>query len=199
MVSRSKMASTSTAATTNSNYHIFLNHRGPDVKKTFATHLHRHLQSLGYRVFLDKDELNVGENSDLQIKTVIKNVKVHIAIFSPRYAESPWCLNELNQMFESEATIIPVFFNVKPAELRWTGGEEGWFYQLLRFLPCWPRGEDGVYAKALCNLKRKRSYEPSTIEKWRDSLFRASNITGLELAACNGWESKISNHPKFLC
>lgn len=197
MVSHSKLASTSTAATTNSEYHIFLNHRGSDVKRTFASHLYRHLQSLGYRDFLDKDELKVGENLDLQIERVIATVKVHIAIFSPGYAESPWCLNELNQMFESEATIIPVFHNVKPAELSSTGGEEGWFYQVLRFLPWWTRGEDGVYAKALCNLKRKRSYdaethrkkpkyEPSTIEKWRDSLFRASNLTGLELAACNG-------------
>jgi len=200
-VSHSKMASTSTAATTNSNYHIFLNHRG-HVKGTFGSHLYRRLQYLGYRVFLDKDELKVGENSDLQIKTVIATVIVNIAIFSPGYAESPWCLNELNQMFESEATIIPVFLNVKPAELRSTGGEEGWFYQVLRFLRGWPRGEDGVYAKALCNLKRKRSYdaethrkkpkyEPSTIEKWRDSLKRASDLTGLELAACNGDEGEL--------
>lgn len=115
-------ASSSTSANPNKNhgYDVFLNHRGPDVKKTFASHLYRRLLSHGVSVFLDQQELQQGDSLTSQIERAIKTASIHVAIFSPRYAESPWCLNELILMWESKATIIPVFYNVKPTELRWT-------------------------------------------------------------------------------
>jgi len=52
-----------------------------------------------------------------------RTASIHIAIFSPRYAESTWCLNELVLMLESRSTIIPVFY------IRNLGGGQ----QLFRF------------------------------------------------------------------
>jgi len=171
MANHQTFASSSASATPNSsyNYEVFINHRGPDVKKTFASHLYHRLLSCGFKVFLDKDEMQQGENSTSQIEGAIATASVHVAIFSATYAESEWCLNELVLMVESGATIIPVFYHVKPLKLRWTPGGD----------------ESGVYAEALRRLEKKKRYEPNTVQKWRETLSSVANISGLELE-CNG-------------
>jgi len=172
------MAESSSAAA-NSNYDVFINHRGSDVKKTFASHLYRRLLSYGFRVFLDQPELQRGDYLTPQIEGTIGSAFVHVAIFSSGYAQSTWCLNELILMLESNSPIIPVFYYVKPAELRWT------------------RGKDGGYAKALEELEKKTTsdpqtgeeklrYDSSTIENWKNALSNVAGISGFELEACNG-------------
>jgi len=176
------------SANLNSNYYydVFINHRGPDVKKTFASYLYRRLISHGLRVFLDQPELQQGDKLISQIEGAIKTASVYVAIFSPGYAESNWCLDELLLMLESGATTIPVFYNVRPAELRWT------------------RGKDGLYAQALNKLEKKKAYDPqtneekarydsTTIESWRNALSSVAGISGFELESCNGLEFKLSS------
>jgi hypothetical protein len=162
-------------------YDVFLNHRGPDVKKTLASHIYRGLDKHGIRVFLDKNELQEGEDITEQIEGAIRTASVHVAIFSPKYAESSWCLKELRLMLESGSTIIPVFYNVKPSDLRWA------------------RGGDGVYARSLGVLEKKKTrdcdsqprYDSDTIGKWRDALSDVADISGFELEACNGDEGEL--------
>lgn len=98
-------ASPSTSYEIGNNYSpfdVFINHRGPDVKKGLASHLYHSLRRQGLRVFLDIEELQAGDNLKPQIVGAINTASLHIAIFSPLYAESPWCLNELVQMLETE-------------------------------------------------------------------------------------------------
>lgn len=77
-------------------------------------------------------------------------------------------------MLESGAPIIPVFYHVRPHHLRWT------------------RERDGVYAQALHDLEMKKTqeskrlYDSTTIENWRNALFRVAEISGLDLEAFNG-------------
>lgn len=172
-------ASTSTAANPNNRaYDVFISHRGPEVKKTFASHLYRRLLSFGLRVFLDQPELERGDFIISQIESAIETASVQVAIFSPEYADSKWCLNELVSMLETDATVIPVFYKVEPTELRRT------------------RGNAGIYAEALRRLEKKTSYEPQpegeksrhdsiTIEKWSSALSRVAEKSGFELKACN--------------
>lgn len=186
-----------------SRYHIFINHRGPDVKKNFASHLYNRFDLCKLRAFLDAEALQVGEQVAQQIARAIATASVHIAIFSPTYAQSPWCLEELHLMLESGAPIIPVFYNVKPAHLRCRRGR-GRFAQFLRKIPWLTKRKDGMYAEALYILERKMTYdaqtgreklryEPSTIEKWRKDLSRVADIAGLELEQCNGDEGTLAN------
>lgn len=88
-------------------------------------------------------------------------------------------MNELPLMVESRSTIIPVFYGVKPSDLRWT------------------KGENGVYAQALRRLEEKKILDPqthqekqrydyNTVEKWRKDLFDVAEISGFELEANNG-------------
>jgi hypothetical protein len=66
-------------------------------------------------------------------------------------------------MLESKAPIIPVFYHVRPSDLRWT------------------RGKDGGYAQALQKLEKKTTHDTQTheeklrydsniIENWRNAL-----------------------------
>lgn len=163
-------------------YNVFINHRGPDTKKTLASHLHNRLKREGLTSFIDKDELLVGDHFPSQIENAIKTASVHVAIFSPRYAKSEWCLNELVLMLESGAQIIPVFYHVRPNDLR---------------------RKDGKYAEDLRNLENMKTHDPetnqekpvydsTTIKKWKDALYRVSFITGLDLLdTCNGDEAKL--------
>eukprot|EP00253_Pinus_taeda_P001391 PITA_01391 len=165
-------------------YDVFINHRGPDVKKTFASLLYRRLRLHGFKVFLDQYELQKGDRLTSQIEDAIRTASVHVAIFSAGYADSKWCLQELVQMLESGATIIPLFYDVKPAQLRRT------------------REANGVYAKALRKLEKKKAYDSrtdeekprfnsATIESWRAALSRVADISGFELEECNGDQGEL--------
>ncbi|KAH9294504.1 hypothetical protein KI387_040294, partial [Taxus chinensis] len=98
-------------------YHLFINHRGPDVKNTLASTIYYSLRDKGLNVFFDKTEFKPGQELFSTIKEAIRTSSVHIAIFSPKYAESPWCLEELCLMLKSGGKIIPVFYHVPPADL----------------------------------------------------------------------------------
>jgi hypothetical protein len=160
-------------------YDVFINHRGSDVKNTLASHIYYRLKEQGLRVFLDKHELQKGVKVKPQIEEAIQTAPLHIAVLSPRYAESSWCLNELVLMLESRKRILPVFYGVKPSDLRRT------------------RGGDGVYARSLDVLEKKRTwdsqplYDSNTIKKWRDALSEVADISGFELKACNGDEGEL--------
>eukprot|EP01018_Ginkgo_biloba_P018617 Gb_29478 [translate_table: standard] len=64
-----------------------------------------------------------GEEFLDAIMEAIQSSSVRIAIFSPHYAESYLCLRELALRLKTpNATIIPVFYNVPPGEVRWGKG-----------------------------------------------------------------------------
>jgi len=191
--SASAAASSSTASSSASiscsRYDVFINHRGPDVKDTFGSHLYRRLLDHGLSVFLDREELEEGHNISSQIEQAISGASVHIAIFSERYAESYWCLNELVLIKNSEATsnqkviILPIFLKVDPSEVRHTE-------------------KNGRYAEALLMLQDKRTSDPQTreekprygsdtIQNWRTTLSYVADMSGFELKKYNGDEGKL--------
>jgi hypothetical protein len=172
------MASSSASSFASPSTDVFINHRGVDVKKTFARSLYLRLLQSGCRAFLDHEELQEGYSLSSQIEDAIRTASIHVAIFSPRYAESAWCLNELLLMLESRAPIIPVFYRVTPPQVRWNR-------------------RDGVYAQALRRLEEKRVYDPqthetklryesNTIENWRNALSAVADISGFELETYDG-------------
>lgn len=165
------LASTAAANTNGNDYHdVFINHRGLDVKKTFASHLYYRLHSCKLRVFLDQQELQGVNSFPSEIEDAIRTASVHVAIFSPRYAESERCLNELLLILESGAPVIPVYYHVRPAELLMT------------------LGENGSYARAINNHQKGKTDDPLVhrVEKWRKALSCVADIRGYELDAYNG-------------
>jgi hypothetical protein len=145
-------------------FDVFLNHRGPDVKGGFASHLRQALQEARCRPFLDKPSLEKGQNGQKKIYEALECASVHVAIFSEHYADSHYCLNELCAMLESKKLIIPVFYDVSPSVLR-----------------C--EDPDGPYTKAL-KIHGRRS--ASDVEKWKRALCTAAELNGFKLADYNG-------------
>jgi len=169
------------SATTSCNYYdVFLNHRGTDVKETLATHLYKRLTDKGLRVFLDKEELQEGDDIPSHLKGAIRSASVHIAIFSTNYAESSWCLNELLVMLESGKPVIPIFYGVKPDVLRWTLGGNGVYARHLSIL----EGKKAIDSQT--RLQKPR-YDTNTLGEWRRALSQAADLKGFveKAEACN--------------
>ncbi|KAF2305138.1 hypothetical protein GH714_002018 [Hevea brasiliensis] len=53
-----------------------------------------------------------------KIDSAIGECKLGVAVLSPRYADSYFCLHELALIMETKKRIIPIFCDIKPSELR---------------------------------------------------------------------------------
>eukprot|EP01018_Ginkgo_biloba_P008698 Gb_07631 [translate_table: standard] len=146
------------------NFDVFINHRGVVVKDNLASHIYDLLQFHGVRAFLDREELRPGEDFPDAIMEAIRSSSVHIAIFSPHYAESDWCLRELALMLKiPNSTIIPVFYNVTPAEVQW---------------------ENSAFVEPFGKHYRRHSRE--MVDEWKAALKEVSYISSLSLSDLKG-------------
>ncbi|KAL1560198.1 TIR-only protein-like [Salvia divinorum] len=96
---------------------VFINHRGVDTKRNVAGLLYHHLHGLRLRPFLDSKSMKAGDRLFDKIDAAIRECKVGIAVFSPMYCDSYFCLHELSLMTELGKRVVPVFCDVKPSEL----------------------------------------------------------------------------------
>lgn len=147
-------------------YNVFVNHRGPDVKLTFAAHLNDALCRAGFYPFLDTKSIREGSNVFKSIDEGLGGATVHVAIFSKRYAESQYCLEELCAMLRSQKVIIPVFYDVKPENLRNT--------------------DTGPYAEAFSKHQHRRGRDKDQIQKWKDALLQVAEFRGFLKDEVNG-------------
>ncbi|GLJ33641.1 hypothetical protein SUGI_0676310 [Cryptomeria japonica] len=139
-------------------YDVFINHRGPDVKDTLAATLYKTLTDMGLRVFLDKNELQLGDFLPIEIEEAMRSASLHVAIFSQNYAESPWCLAELSFMIKTGTKIVPVFYHVETDVVRYA---------------------KEVYAKAFSRHEEKGRYTLEKLQEWKDALNNVSYNVGV--------------------
>ncbi|CAI9756496.1 unnamed protein product [Fraxinus pennsylvanica] len=100
-------------------YDVFISHRRIDTKRSVAGLLYNHLsRQLHLRPFLDSMNMKPGDKIFEKIDMAISQCKIGIAVFSPRYCDSYFCLHELALMMEGQKKVIPIFCDVKPSELR---------------------------------------------------------------------------------
>lgn len=167
-------------------YHVFLNHRGTDVKNTLASHLYYRLIDSGWRVFFDKEEAQKGRTVNSELEKAIKFAYVHVVIFSKRYAESEWCLDELLLMVKSQSIIIPVFYDVKRSDimLSMVGGMNGVYVEALRILKEKKTIDPETH-------KEKPRYDSDTIEIWKGALMEATKTDGFDLETYDGDEGQL--------
>lgn len=148
------------ASTSTEPWQIFINHRGSDVKYTLASKIHRTLEGMGYRAFLDVEALEPGDVIPAEIQVAMISSSLHIAIFSPNYAQSPWCLAELSFVLKTGAKIIPIFYHVEPSDLRWV--QQG----------------KGKYAHAFSEHVKKGRYTEEKLNQWKEALYNISFNSG---------------------
>ncbi|XP_022641780.1 TMV resistance protein N-like isoform X2 [Vigna radiata var. radiata] len=144
-------------------YDVFINFRGVDTRKKFVSHLHSSLSKAGVKTFLDEENLLKG----MELQELLRAIQVSqiaIVVFSKRYAESSWCLDELQKIFQCRQTcglrVVPVFYYVEPSEVRHQTGDFG----------------DALRAAA------ESSYAGEHLEfalsSWRRTLTDAANLSG---------------------
>ncbi|XP_010054352.2 TIR-only protein [Eucalyptus grandis] len=96
---------------------VFINHRGIETKRNIASLLYDFLTLLDLRPFLDRKSMKPGDKLFDEINGAIYGCKVGVAVFSPRYCESWFCLQELALLMETKKKVIPIFCDVKPSQL----------------------------------------------------------------------------------
>ncbi|KAH9290391.1 hypothetical protein KI387_034508, partial [Taxus chinensis] len=142
---------------------VFINHRGTDVKHTLAKAIYDILIFKGLNVCLDVWWLETGDEIPSELQAAMSSASVHIAIFSENYVQSPWCLAELSYMRKTSGKIIPVFYGVKPCDLRWVA--EG----------------KGKYVDAVVKHVLKGRYSFERLVEWNRALHEISFVKGYEV------------------
>ncbi|MBA0852397.1 hypothetical protein Goshw_004811 [Gossypium schwendimanii] len=128
------LLATNDAVTKNKAYcDVFINHRGIDTKRTLATLLYDRLSRQKLKPFLDNKNMKPGDKLFDHIDNAVRNCKVGIAVFSPNYCKSYFCLHELALFAESKKKVIPIFCDVKPSQLSVTDNGNVPEKDLLRF------------------------------------------------------------------
>ncbi|KAJ9562830.1 hypothetical protein OSB04_007990 [Centaurea solstitialis] len=80
---------------------VFINHHGVDTKRSIASLLYHQLVFLGIPSFLGNKNMKPGDKLFEHIDNAILGCKIGVAVFSPRYRESYFCLHELALMMET--------------------------------------------------------------------------------------------------
>lgn len=136
-------------------YDIFLSFRGEDTRNNITNSLYNALYSKGIRVFRDSEGLTQGDEISTGLIEAINDSAAVIAIISPNYASSRWCLEELATIYELGKLVLPLFYGVNPSDVR---------RQLGPFL-------DGFR-----DLERK--FSPEKMARWRNAMERVGGVSG---------------------
>nr|CDK13060.1 TIR-NBS-LRR disease resistance protein [Malus domestica] len=150
-------------------YEVFISFRGEDTRKNFTGHLHEALTKAGINAFID-DELRRGEDITTELVRAIQGSRISVIVFSRRYSDSSWCLEELVNIMECRRTlgqlVLPIFYDVDPSHVR---------------------KQTGSFAQSF--LKHT---DEKKVERWRAALTEASNLSGWDLRnTFNGHEAKF--------
>ncbi|CAH8312678.1 unnamed protein product [Eruca vesicaria subsp. sativa] len=106
---------------------LFVNFWGNELSNGFVSHVVKALEDAGVNVFKDSNELKVRDTETIIKK--IDNSKIALVIFSDRFSESEWCLNEVvrmaNRVKDSKLRVIPVFYRVSTYDVKNFKGKFG--------------------------------------------------------------------------
>ncbi|XP_045819802.1 disease resistance protein RUN1-like isoform X3 [Trifolium pratense] len=156
------LLSLSSSFTCDWTYDVFLSFRGTDTRNNFTGNLYNSLQhQRGIQTFIDDEEIQKGEQIKATLLQAIKESRIFIAIISPNYASSTFCLTELVTILEcckSQGRLfLPVFYDVNPSQIR---------------------NITDTYAEAFAKHEVRFGDEKEKVQKWRDALHQAANMSG---------------------
>ncbi|CAF1710801.1 hypothetical protein HID58_056756 [Brassica napus] len=107
---------------------VFVNFRGKELRNGFVSHVVKALKDVRINVFIDSLERRGVETLEHLLKRIDES-EMALAIFSDRYTESEWCLDELVRMYdrmkEGKLVVIPVFYRVSTDDVKNFRGEFG--------------------------------------------------------------------------
>ncbi|PID46880.1 MAG: hypothetical protein CSB47_02000, partial [Proteobacteria bacterium] len=96
-------------------YDVFISHSSHD-KEEVARPLAQALQARGLHVWLDEEQLYVGDSIRRGIDNALRDSRFGVVILSPAYLESEWGQKELDAFFAKEKyqnkSILPIYHGV---------------------------------------------------------------------------------------
>ncbi|KAJ0075563.1 hypothetical protein Patl1_34752 [Pistacia atlantica] len=156
-------ASSSSSSRPSWKYDVFVSFRGEDTRKNFTDHLCRALDQKGMIVFRDDDKLERGKPISPELVKAIEESRFSVIVFSRNYATSSWCLDELVKivecMKEIGQTVVPVFYDVDPGDVR---------------------KQKGSFGEAF-HKHEEANFGAEKLQKWRDALTDVANLSGWHL------------------
>ncbi|CAL9238659.1 unnamed protein product, partial [Arabidopsis halleri] len=122
------MASPSSLKSRNYRFNIFSSFHGPDVRKSFLSHLRKQFNYNGITMF-DDQGIERSETIAPSLIQAIRESRILIVILSKNYASSSWCLNELVEIMECKKVmgqiVMTIFYGVDPTHVRKQIGDFG--------------------------------------------------------------------------
>ena len=160
------MASTSseTPSLPGSNYDVFLSFRGEDTRHSFTDHLYMAFTLRGIETFRDSEKLQLGQEIASELIQAIEKSQYAIVVFSEKYADSKWCLDELAEIVECKKNkgleVVPVFYHVDPSDVR---------------------KQTGPFEKAFDEHQKNDKIDREKIQKWKDAMREVGKLSGKHL------------------
>jgi len=112
-----------------------LSFRGDDTRAKFISHLYTALENAGIYVFRDNDEIQRGDQISASLLQAIGQSKISIVVLSRSYANSRWCMLELENIMDISRAqgmvVVPVFYEIDPSDVRNQTGEFGEDFESL--------------------------------------------------------------------
>ncbi|GAU12427.1 hypothetical protein TSUD_253780 [Trifolium subterraneum] len=143
-------------------WQMFLSFRGEDTRDSFTGFLYQALCQGGFKTFIDKEGLHIGDEIGSSLKNAIERSRLSIIVLSQNYASSTWCLDELVKIFEcaklKNQLVWPIFYKVDPADIRH-----------LRH----------NYGEAMTHHENILGVHSEKIQKWKSALKKVSDLSGM--------------------
>lgn len=93
---------------------VFISHAGQD--KSVGRCLHRRLEHIGLRCFLDDISLRVGCNAPVAMEAAVRSTQIAVLLLSEEFFSKDWPQRELRWLLAghqaSRHTLLPVFLGV---------------------------------------------------------------------------------------
>ncbi|XP_054794535.1 TMV resistance protein N-like [Prosopis cineraria] len=174
-------------------YDVFLSFAGKDTRLKFTDHLYDAFNRSGIRAFRDDEGIERGEDLSKQLLQAIEDSLCAVVVLSENYANSKWCLNELQKILECRnklgQRVFPIFYDVDPSDIR---------YQRKSFGEALAKHEERFrnnnhnhkglgWFSAFANLGlgfKQRFWLPNThsnmfkLQTWKKALFEIGNLSG---------------------
>ena len=144
-----------------SNKDIFLSYSRVEESSEFATELKKALESTGYSVWMDMEDIRTGSDWHSAIGEALKSCKALIAIITGHYLTSDYCKKELYMASSEKKLIFPVVLG----DVDFSSCDSGILYAIASLnRTCFEDSSDKkAFAKLVEGLKHQ--VKPSISEK----------------------------------
>nr|AFK48715.1 unknown [Lotus japonicus] len=142
-------------------YDIFISFTGEDTRHSFTGVLYHALHREGFKIFMDDEELEGGNQISKTLLESIEKSRLSIVVFSENYAYSSWCLDELDKIIECMKTnnqlVLPIFYKVEPLDVS---------------------NQTNSYGHAMIAHENRFGKESEKVQKWRSTLSEIGFLEG---------------------